>query len=113
MLVQVREPFGQVKLGHRKFYGAATNCGPVDVPYEFFQQFINHLEPATYRTKYLNKHFRGPFPEIAFKLDELRYLPRKTLETLAYGMTIHTDPKHTSKKIILSIQARLHPCLDR
>jgi hypothetical protein len=112
MLVHAREPFGQVKLGSQKFYGAATNCQSVDVPYEFYKEFEDYLIPATYRENFLRKHFRGPFPIIAFKLTELRHLPRETLKILAHGMTIHVDDEVSNNGLIKGIQAKLRPCLD-
>ena len=112
MLVHAKDPYGQTKIEHRKFYGEATNHGPQDVPYEFYQNYKHYLVGGTYRDSYLKKHFRGPFPTIAFKLKELRHLPRKTLETLAYGMTIHFDDNTSIGSLVKSINWKLRPCLD-
>jgi hypothetical protein len=113
MLVNYVEPFGVIKLGQFRISGTGTRTRPIDVDYEFYKTHEDHLVHGTYREDYLRKHFRGPFPEIAFKVHELRYLPRKTLITLAHGMTIHAGEDDSNNAIVKRIQARLRPCYDR
>ena len=112
-MVNYVELLGVIKLGQFRISGAATRTRPIDVEYEFYKAHADHLVHGTYREDYLRKHFRGPFPEIAFKVYELRYLPRKTLTTLAHGMTIHADENDSTNALAKRIRARLRPCYDR
>jgi hypothetical protein len=113
MLVNYVEPFGIIKLGGVRISGAGTRTRPVDVDYEFYKANESHLVHGTYREDYLRKHFRGPFPEIAFKVYELKHLPRKTLTILAHGMTIHAGEEDSNNALAKRIRARLRLCYDR
>jgi hypothetical protein len=112
MLVNYVEPFGIIHLERIRIHGAATRHRPYDVDYEFFKRHADHLVHGTYREDYLRRHFRGPFPEIAFKAPELKHLPRKTLTTLAHGMTIHVDESDTINALAKRIRRRLRSCYD-
>jgi hypothetical protein len=113
MLVNYVEPFGTIKLEQFRIGGAGTKTRPIDVERAFYKKHRDHLVHGTYREDYLRKHFRGPFPEIAFKIHELKLLPRKTLTTLAHGMTIHAGIDDSNNALVKRIQGRLRECFDR
>jgi len=110
MLVNYVEPFGVICLEGHHIKGAHVKGRPADVSYEFYKRHEGSLVDGTYREDYLRKTFRGPFPVIAFKPDELRVLPRKTLEMLAHGMTVHVDDSMETGVIVKKIRARLREC---
>lgn len=112
MLVNYVEPFGIINLERLRIHGAATQYKPYDVKFEFYQRHEDNLVHGTYREDYLRKHFRGPFPEIAFKVSELKHLPRRTLTILAHGMTIHTNEDDSINALAKRIRGRLRLCYD-
>lgn len=97
MLVHAKNPQGLLKIGNYRIYGIDMVQGPTDVPFEVFDANREILEHATYREGYLRKLFKRHFPEIAFRYDELRYLPDTTLNTLCECIGLEFDPSWTSK----------------
>lgn len=88
MLVWNKDPYSVLSIGHYRIYGSCTGFNPVEVPWEFYQQYENTLIDATYREGYLKKIFGRNFHSIAFKYSELHLLPRKIIRQLALNFGI-------------------------
>jgi len=104
MLVHAKNPDGIIHVAQYRIYG--INCGydPVDIPYELYAAYQGVLTDATYREGYLTKLLNKPFPEIAFRYGELRYLPSETLDKILTGMDIQFDSNWPSKRKVENIK---------
>jgi hypothetical protein len=97
MLVYAKNPQGLLRIGQYRIYGIDMVQGPTEVPFEVYNANQEILEHATYREGYLRKLFQRHFPEVAFRYDELRYLPDTTLDTLCQCMELRYENDWTSK----------------
>jgi hypothetical protein len=97
MLVHAKNPQGLLKIGNYRIYGIDMVQGPTEVPFELYEANKDILEHATYREGYLRKLFKKHFPEIAFRYDELRYLPDDTLDLLCDCIGLQHESDWTSK----------------
>lgn len=97
MLVHAKNPQGLLRIGEYRIYGIDMVQGPTDVPFEVYNANQEVLEHATYREGHLRKVFGTHFPEIAFRYDELRYLPDATLDTLCQCIGLKYETSWTSK----------------
>jgi hypothetical protein len=104
MLVHYKTPKGVLCTGNWKIYGLATNMDPVDIPFEAYESLKGSVVDATYREAYLSSIFPGPFEEIAFRYDEIRYLPERTLHRILDGMSLEYDESWSAKRKIDAIK---------
>jgi hypothetical protein len=107
ILVYNKNPMGVLHLPPYRIYGNGLRNFPVDVPYSVYIHIIEAVQDGSYRKEYLQKHFPGPFDEIAFTYRELKFLPRRTLEMLCNGMKIRHRKRHTNKALIGRIKQKL------
>ena len=90
-----------------RIYGAAMIQGPTNVPFEIYQQCKAVLISATYREGHLTKLFGRQFPEIAFRYDEIRFLPEKTLHMLMEYMGVSLQEDWSRKRKVEAIKIAL------
>ena len=104
MLVYAKTPKGSIKIGAYRIYGIDMSQGPRDVPFELYEACKNGLEDATYREDFLKRIFGRRFPEIAFRYNEVRWLPDKTLDVLCSCMGISSDESWQHKRKVDAIK---------
>lgn len=101
MLVHYHVPKGNIILEGRRIYGISSGFPATDVPFSTFKKYCvrdriirqegSILVQATYRKSDLERIFKRPFKEVAFKYDELHALHNRTLRRLADEMGV--EPK--------------------
>jgi hypothetical protein len=107
MLVHSNNEKGVLCYNGMKIYGWATNMPPTDLPYKVYEELKEAVQHATYREGYLLSHFPGPFPELAFRYNEVRWLPQKTLHAILDGMQLEYDAEWPSKRKVEIIKTAL------
>lgn len=90
-----------------RIYGAAMIQGPTEVPFDLYKQCKDVLISATYREGHLQKLFGRPFPEVAFRYDEVKHLPERTLHLLMERMGISFETDWPKKRKVELIKAAL------
>lgn len=107
MLVHAKNPRGVLYLDRFRIHGKETGREPADIPFDLYNQCKDGLQDATYREGYLRSKFKRPFPMVAFTYSEIRFLPDKTLHSLATGMDITINEDWTRKGLIDAIKGAL------
>jgi hypothetical protein len=107
MLVYFATPNGVLYLDNYKIYGKQTGQHPQDIPFQMYLKCRDVLEDATYREGTLTKIFGRPFPEVAFRYSELRYVPDRTLDVIGPLMMDNYDVEWSHKKKVDQIKVRL------
>jgi len=104
MLVYAKNPNGIIHAGRYRIPGMYWNRAPIDLPYEVYEAHKDVLVDATYREGYLTKLFNRPFPELAFRYSELRYLPSEKLDKILSALDITYESKWPSKRKVENIK---------
>jgi hypothetical protein len=104
MLVHAKTPNGIIHAGGYRIYGISWGHAPVNLPHNVYKAFKDVLVHATYREGYLTKLFNKPFPEIAFRYNELRYLPHITLDKILSALEIQYDADWPHKRKVENIK---------
>ena len=104
MLVFAKNPKGIIHTGTHRIYGMQCGRDPVDIPYAVYSYYKNVLVDATYREGYLSKLFKKPFPEIAFKYSELRYVPHVTLNKILTALEVSYEEDWAHKRKVENIK---------
>ena len=107
MLVYSKNPNGMLMIEGYRIYGAAMIQGPTEIPFDVYQQCRDALVSATYREGHLTKLFGRSFPEIAFRYDEIRFLPDRTLHTLMEHMGVIPQEDWSRKRKVEAIKTAL------
>jgi hypothetical protein len=107
MLVQCKNPHGMITIRGRRVYGAAMVQPPADIPYEHYDANRYCLESATYREGDLARIFGHPFPMMAFKYHEIRYIPEAMLDRILDCMHYEYDRDWPRKQKIELIKRAL------
>lgn len=107
MLVYSKNPHGMLMVAGYRIYGSAMIQGPTDIPFEIYQTCLDAVESATYREGHLQKLFGRPFPAIAFRYDELRYLPDSTLHVLLDCIDIDYEKDWPKKRKVELIKTAI------
>lgn len=94
---------GYLDIDGQRVYGrnfAYGSFGPTDIDRKTYKHNKKFLEEAVYTKEILEEKFGGEFPNISFKLSELRELPWDIVSELArlIGMTCHVRRKHLMTK---------------
>jgi len=104
MLVYAKNPNGIIHVDRYRIYGIHWGQDPIDLPYSLYETYKNVLVDATYREGYLSQLFKKPFPEMAFRYSELRYLPSEKLDKILKALDIDFDTKWPSKRKVENIK---------
>lgn len=116
MLVYYAEPNGIFHFNRYRIYGMNTGHSPTDIPFNMYLQFSQQykydrqrpLIDATYREGYLGEKFKKVVSVVAFKYDEIKYLPEATLYRLVHELRLGDyRAKYDKKSCITLIQHAL------
>lgn len=107
MLVYAKEPRGIVNIDGYAIYGAYWGRSPVDLPHRLYKLFKEILADASYRPEYFKKHFGVEIPEIAFKVNELSFIPYLVVQDIAVALGLrkrNNTRNILEKKIIKALE---------